>query len=158
MINFVSGVGDHHKESVELASAMTQGQWGYFSGINTAGNLKVTEVSTTTHGAYGRDKLCIISAAVLDAEGADSTHEAIASGSMAIAVVGEGSGIIVEDDYLVTSTLSAADFSAMARGEVLYLNSEGYPTDDGASDYDGGSTAIGEFLDYTNGIVRYRIY
>ena len=163
MINFVSVIDDHQKESVELASDIYQGQWGYHSGVNSAGNVKVTVVSSATHAAYARDKLGIVMADPIDIEGSDVDHDLIDSGSMAVFVVGEKSGIVVEDDYLTTRTISgtavsATDFSAATYGDALYLNSEGYPTDSSATDYDSGSVKIGEFQQYINGIVFYRIF
>lgn len=158
MITLVSGVGDHMKESAEAATAFTQGQWGYYSGVSDNENVKVSKIASDAATQYDRDKLCLVFQEPVDIEGTeDDEHDAITSGSMVIALCGKASNILVEDDMCVADSNTAGAFSSASFDDAIYLNATGYPTLSGATDFVTSSTQVGNFHKLENSILWYRL-
>jgi len=147
MISIVNDT-PYARESVELAAAMTQGQWGLGSDF-----AKVTPVASEANTKEAVGLLGMVFQEVIDIEGADTDHDDIAIATMGICV--NQKGLVIEDD--MAGSNSSGDFDNASYGDSLYLTATGYLTTDGAADFVSGSTAVAKFLKYEASILYYEM-
>lgn len=152
MVRFVH-INDGDKLSRQLSGTAVQGQWGYENGYDaTTGELKVVAVANASAAMKANSQLGLIMDYPVDIAGAESEHNALASGEMVIFV--KAKGVEVEDDKL-NSLSTTADWENAAYGADMVVNSEGYLTLAAAGDADTGAAVVAKFHRMINEIIFY---
>jgi len=146
---------------VKASTSWTQGMWGYLTSEDTTDyDPRWTPVNSYATAQYVKGILAPIIAVPFQKDLGDDERETIYAEDSTSwdgkypSFVRE-SGVLLEDTKLADRVL--ADFTTATPGTKMVLTISGYPTLDGASDDQGGSsTVVGYFEEYTGGSVLYR--
>lgn len=136
------------KQFAVVASGMNQGQWAYLSGTNTTWN----EPEVTPVAGYGAAQSAKAILTPIIKEPANSEElliidDLIVAGARVTRLV--GSDLIIEDTEL--DNRAAGDFSSATPGDSMVLNTDGYPTLDGATDDPGAAATVVAYFERTEG-------
>lgn len=134
-------------------SAIYQGQWCYFAGVDANGESYFAPIATTGVASYSSTRLFPVQYFAPTADDADlyldTDTTPVPSGTRLVGYLSPG--VMIEDDYVYTRVGSGTYVSGTV-GDFMYLNASGYPW---VNDHTAGDTPIAIFMGLKGTTVQY---